>query len=152
MRQIRTIDRSVLSYLRTQLVNIWGSHLSVKDRYPNDLENIDLPMVTSGHATNARLQLEMGTEAGVDSMYWHFMVFARGKGERDDISCDIKRLLASGCGIYDYSSGSQGDKIGYMNFKNINIKPIISAAGSNPASMRNRSVVVAKAEVAITGA
>ena len=135
-------DRSILEYMRTELVSIWGSHLIVKDGWSSDLENIVLPAVTINYVTDDSVPRGLGESTNDDINYWHIMVFARGKGERDDISYDIKQLLGSGCGVYDFSAGSQGEKIGYMNFTNIRIKPILAE--------RNRSVVIARAEVSIT--
>jgi len=152
MREIRNIDRSVLHYIRTQLVSIWGSHLTVKDGHPNDLENIELPTVTVNYVTNARSPREIGTEEGYDSIYWHFMVFARGKGERDDIGYDVYRLLESGCDVHDFSSGAIGGRLGKLQFEGISYKPIFTLGDSVPEGERNRSVVIARAEVSITGA
>ena len=152
MREIRNIDKSVLHYMRTQLVSIWGSHLTVKDGHPNDLENIKLPTVTINYVSNSRAPREIGTEEGYDSVFWHFLVFARGKGERDDIGCDVCHLLKSGCSIYDFSSGTVGGKLGTLVFRGISHKPIFTLGDSVPRGERNRSVVIARAEVSITGA
>lgn len=134
------------------MVNIWGSHLEVKDGYPNDLENIDLPVITVNYVTSQNVPRELGTDAGDDINYWHVMIFARGKGERDDMAYDVYQLLRSGCDVYDFSTGSPVGRIGYMDFTNITAKPVYPAGENVPRGERNRSVVVAKAEVSITGA
>lgn len=150
MRTLRMIDRSIYHYINTQLGATWTA-LDIKDGFPNKLDNLDLPTVSIDYITFYSEPLELGTESTDDYGEWHFNVFARDNGERDDISYDIHELLNVGCGIYNFSGGSPGDRIGNIVFRRVTSRPVFVSSVDVPRGVRYRSVVMANADITITG-
>jgi len=150
MRQMRLADRSLHYYLENNLTSIWGSFLSVIDGYPYPEDDITLPTVSVDYLSGSLAGLEIGTDNTEDTMIFEIDIFARSKGERDDLSDIVEGLLVSGCDLLQFSGGGAGESLGYMAFERITSKPVYYVGGL-PSTLANRAVVTARADVVTTG-
>lgn len=151
MENFRLADKSLHYYLENQLNTIWGSFLSVKDSYPNTLEEITVPLVSVDYTTGRLNPLEIGTDENEDIMYFMIDIFARGKSERDDLLYIIMNLLSSGCNVVQFSGGSAGANIGHMYFEDISARPMYAFGPDIPTKVAYRAEVSTKATYTITG-
>ena len=149
MFEIREIDTSVVYYIEQEMTNEWGSNVEVLDSYPQDLKNLMPPVVAVDCNTIRPNPLEIGTEDTHDYYYWHIHIFGRKTGERDDITNAVIDLLESGCAILDFSTGVAGDSKGFVNFQDINARPI-RWGRTAPVGVRHHAVIVTKGDVTIT--
>lgn len=149
MRNIRLTDKSVHHYLKTNLQSQYGSFLDVLGRYPHNYEDISLPTVTVDYLSGDYENIEIGTAELEDIAYFTIEVFARSKGERDDLGDMIQDLLIAGCDMLQFSGGYAGVKLGNIHFDTIRARTLF-AMGDVPAPLVNRVVIRTQARVVVT--
>jgi hypothetical protein len=140
MRNIRKADRSIHYYIKNALINIWGATINVIDGFPDNYINVSLPTVSIDYISSVRPPLEIGTEETDDSMFVEIDIFARGKGERDDLLDVICDLLISGCTMYTFSGETPQTTIGRIDFDFVSAKPVYLFGEGEPPSSINGSV------------
>lgn len=160
MSKFRNADLSLIFYLREVMENNgWGvDDYSVIDSYPTNLDTITkFPSVTVQSNVGDPFPIELGNRSTL-KITWAVDVFAKGDGQRDDITYVIwDDLLDSRVALYDFNTGfppTTGDytgisTLGAIIFDDIFFEVIDPVEFSETIAEKHHSLIVASGYLSI---
>jgi hypothetical protein len=146
---LRNVETSIYHYIASGVQAIW-SGVKVLDAHPPIFENLTVPSVACDFSDLERNSYEIGSDKLEDKLIVQFYVYARADGERDDVGYYITELLVPQCDIYDYSTGTQGARLGFIDFDMITFDNNSFFGSDIPASLSHSGVVTTECTANIT--
>ena len=97
---LRYDDMALVTFLQNQLRLNGFEHVEVIDGYPND-KNLSIPTIAVEHIKTIEKKVELGNDFEKIERQYTIDIYARSKGERDDLNSFLAALIGRGMTTVD---------------------------------------------------
>ena len=160
MQKFRLADATLIFHLRELMENsgYTASQFSVNDSYPSNLDDItQFPAITVQSNVGEAFPIQLGNISTL-RITWFIDIFAKGDGQRDDITYFIwNDLQENQIILYDFNTGfppTTGDytgisTLGKIHFDNVSFQTIEPDEFSRTIAEKHHSLVIASGYLSI---